>query len=349
MADSQREILQKRLEDKLSRECGEVVLGALADPKVVEIMLNPDGRIWLDVMGEGMRFTNATMSASNAESLLSTCASMMNASITYQNPILEGEFPLDGSRLEGLIAPVVQAPTFAIRKKASQIFTLDKYCETGVLGAMSDQRPRSAQHSKSATLQPHSQAVDVIRDAIRGRKNILIVGGTGSGKTTLANAILAEIATLASTDRLIAIEDTMELQLNIPNHVLLRASETVSMQRLLRATMRLRPDRIVVGEVRGGEALTLLKSWNTGHPGGAATIHANSAMAGLTRLRQLIYEAPESNNLSEETVGGMIAEAIDLVLFIERTAQAPGRRVSEVLQIVGYHQNEFQYVENADS
>ncbi len=349
MADSQREILQKRLEDKLSRECGEVVLSALANPKVVEIMLNPDGRIWLDVMGEGMHFTGTKMSPANAESLLATCASMLNASITYDNPVLEGEFPLDGSRLEGLIAPVVRAPTFTIRKKASQIFTLDRYAETGVLGTFNNGRdPRSSKHIKPATLQQYSQAIDAIRAAIRQRKNILIVGGTGSGKTTLANAILAEIAVLAGSDRLIAIEDTMELQLNIPNHVLLRASTAVSMQRLLRATMRLRPDRIVVGEVRGGEALTLLKSWNTGHPGGVATIHANSAMAGLTRLRQLIYEAPEANNLSEETVGGMIAEAIDLVLFIERTPDAPGRRVSEVLQIVGYQQNEFQCAENTN-
>jgi type IV secretion system protein VirB11 len=124
--------------------------------------------------------------------------------------------------------------------------------------------------------------------------------------------------------------------------VLLRTSEDANMQRLLRATMRLRPDRIVVGEVRGGEALTLLKSWNTGHPGGIATIHANSAEGGLVRLSQLIYEAPEARNLSEITIATTIREAIDLVAFIERSHTPAGRSVSELMQIGDFVNGRFQ-------
>jgi type IV secretion system protein VirB11 len=191
----------------------------------------------------------------------------------------------------------------------------------------------------------HACAVDAIRAAVRERRNLLIVGGTGSGKTTLANAVLDEVARAAPRERLVAIEDTMELQVNVPNHVLLRSNGNVGMQRLLRATLRLRPDRIVVGEVRGGEALTLLKSWNTGHPGGLATIHANSAQAGLLRLCQLIREAPEAANLSEQAVGAMVAEAVNVVLFIHRIADAPGRRVSEIVRVRGFARDGF-VVEN---
>jgi type IV secretion system protein VirB11 len=133
----------------------------------------------------------------------------------------------------------------------------------------------------------------------------------------------------------------MELQVTMANSVLLRTSEDASMQRLLRATMRLRPDRIVVGEVRGGEALTLLKSWNTGHPGGVATIHANSAEGGLVRLSQLIYEAPEARNLSETSIAATITEAVDLVLFIERAATPAGRCVSELMEIESYTAGRF--------
>jgi type IV secretion system protein VirB11 len=282
------------------------------------------------VAGKGMEFTGHNIEPGAAESVLATCASMLHTTITRDNPILEGEFPLDGSRLEGIVPPIVRAPVLAIRKKALKVFTLEDYRSRGIIG------DHLGGHSAAAELasQPaHSHPIEAIRHAVRQRHNILIVGGTGSGKTTLANAILAEIAALCPDDRLVAIEDTMELQVTMRNSVLLRTSEATNMQRLLRATMRLRPDRIVVGEVRGGEALTLLKSWNTGHPGGIATIHANSAEGGLVRLSQLIYEAPEARNLSEKSVAATIKEAVNLVVFIERSATPAGRSVSELMQI----------------
>jgi P-type conjugative transfer ATPase TrbB len=311
---------------------------ALRDPEVIELMLNSDGRLWVDVAGKGMSFTGYTLTPGAAESILTTCASMLYTTVTRENPILEGEFPLDGSRLQGILPPIVRSPVFAIRKKASKVFTLDDYRARGIIGM---ELGRQA-HTAAATAHPvHSHPIEALRHAVRQKHNILIVGGTGSGKTTLANAILAEIAALCGTDRLVAIEDTMELQVTMPNSVLLRTCEAANMQRLLRATMRLRPDRIVVGEVRGGEALTLLKSWNTGHPGGVATIHANSAEGGLVRLTQLIYEAPEARNLSEATIAATIREAVDLVVFIERSATPAGRSVSELMQISDFAGSRF--------
>ena len=335
---SQKEIVKQRLEEKLERECGPAMMRALRDPAVVGVMLNPDGKLWTDVAGQGMEYTGHTLAPGAAESVLTTCASILQTTITRDNPILEGEFPLDGSRLEGLLPPIVRAPVFAIRKKALRVFTLEDYRSRGIIGAA-----LTGSHSacEVAATSRYKHPVEAIREAIQLRRNILIVGGTGSGKTTLANAILAEIAVQSPDDRLVAIEDTMELQVTMPNSVLLRTSEQANMQRLLRATMRLRPDRIVVGEVRGGEALTLLKSWNTGHPGGIATIHANSAGGGLTRLSQLIYEAPEARNLSEATIAATIKEAVHLVIFIERAPTPAGRSVSEIMQISDYVDDRF--------
>jgi type IV secretion system protein TrbB len=335
---SHNQTVDTRLKEKLERECGPVLMAALRDAAVVEVMLNQDGRLWIDVAGKGMHFTGHVMEAGAAESILTTCASMLHTVVTRASPILEGEFPLDGSRLQGIVAPIVRAPVFAIRKKATQVFTLEDYRSKGIIGTSLGNRSAPAE---AAARRSHPHPVEALRHAVRQRQNILIVGGTGSGKTTLANAILAEIAALCPHDRLVAIEDTMELQVTMPNSVLLRTSEEATMQRLLRATMRLRPDRIVVGEVRGGEALTLLKSWNTGHPGGVATIHANSAEGGLTRLSQLIYEAPEARNLTESTVAATIKEAVNLVAFIERAPTPAGRALSELMQIDEYAGNRF--------
>ena len=297
-----------RLLEKLKRELGPVVLAALDNPKVVEIMLNPDGCLWLDVAGEGMIDTGATLPAHQAMSAMSTIAAMLETVVTLDKPILEGELPLDGSRFEGVIPPNAPAPMFAIRKKAVLIYTLADYVKQGI---MTDVQ------------------ADTIKAAVAARENILIVGSTGSGKTTLANALLHEIG---STDgRVVIIEDTVELQCSARNLVSLRTSETTDMIRLLRATMRLRPDRIVVGEVRGGEALALLKAWNTGHPGGCATVHANSARAGLIRLEQLIQEAgvPPQPQL--------IAEAINVIVSIQRAHG--GRKIQEVCRVVGWQEN----------
>jgi P-type conjugative transfer ATPase TrbB len=297
----------KRLREKLERELGTTIVNALADPTVVEIMLNSDGILWLDVLGAGMRDTGVRMSAAQAENLLRTIASALDIVVNAQNPILEAALPLDGSRFAGVLPPVSARPVFAIRKKAGLIFTLDDYVKNGICDPF---------------------YAEVIRRAVAQRENILIVGSTGSGKTTLANAVLHEISTQHAEQRVVIIEDTVELQCSAPNHVALKTSDNADMTRLLRTTMRLRPDRIVVGEVRGAEALALLKAWNTGHPGGVATVHANNAAAGLVRIEQLVQEA----NVPPQPQ--LIAEAVDLLVSIVRTPT--GRRVKEVVRVSGY-------------
>jgi P-type conjugative transfer ATPase TrbB len=305
----------KRIREKLARELGEVVCGALSDPLTVEVMLNPDGQLWVERLGKPMERVGE-MNASQAESLMSTVASTLRTVIDRSNPILECELPLDGSRFEALLPPVVSAPTFAIRKKASQVFSLDRYVRDGVMSA--------------------DQCATISR-AVEKRKNILIVGGTGSGKTTLANAIIDHIVACSPEHRLVIIEDTAEIQCSAKNAVILRATDTVDMLRLLKATMRLRPDRILVGEVRGPEALALLKAWNTGHPGGCATVHANNARAGLVRIEQLISEATPG---SVEQLRPVIGEAVDLIVSIERDAQR-GRRVKEVLAVERFDRGQY--------
>jgi len=296
----------RRLNQKLKSELGPIVMSALSDPTVIEIMLNTDGTLWIDQLGLGMSQVG-TMTAPNAEALLGTIADSLHTVITRDQPILEGELSLDGSRFEGLLPPIVSQPTFTIRKRASMVFTLEQYTQKEILSEL------------------HKNA---ILTAILSHKNILIVGGTGSGKTTFANAIIDGIAEHCPNDRLIIIEDTAELQCSATNVVTLRSSDNVSMNQLLRATMRLRPDRILVGEVRGPEALALLKAWNTGHPGGLATVHANSASAGLIRLEQLIAE---SGALA--STHSLIAEAVDLIVFIEKYNK--GRRIKTVATVNG--------------
>jgi len=296
----------RRIAEKLKRELGPAICGYLDDPTVIEIMLNPDGTLWVEHLGEPMRQVGS-MPAAQAESLMGTVASTLRTQITAHNPILECELPLDGSRFEALIPPVVSGPTFTIRKKAVRIFTLADYVDGGIM------TPGQC---------------EAIEAAVRHRRNILVVGGTGTGKTTLTNAIIQHMASVAPQDRLAIIEDTGELQCSAKNVVLMRAVEHVDMTRLLKATMRLRPDRILVGEVRDGAALALLKAWNTGHPGGAATVHANSAPAGLIRMEQLVAEATQAPTQT------LIAEAIDLIVSIEKTAQ--GRRVNEVVTVEGH-------------
>ncbi len=318
---SEKEAQRERLLERIRRDCGPVILAAIENPKVIEVMVNPDGQIWLDVAGEGMSYTGQDISRASVESLISTSASLLNTTVTREKPILEGEFPLDGSRLEALTEPVVPGPSFALRKKASLVFTIASYVERGILS---------------------ETGAAALSSAIVERRNIFIIGGTGSGKTTLANAILKGIADLCPEDRLVSIEDTNELQISIANKVSLRTSEDCSITRLLRATMRLRPDRIVVGEVRGGEAYSLLKAWNSGHPGGIATIHANSAQEGLHKLSQYCFEAPEARNFSNEALCRQIASVVDVVLFIEKCSGSPGRAVREICRVSGFNGSSFE-------
>ena len=298
---------QERLYEKLRRELGPVVLEALDDPDITEVMLNPDGSLWVESQRDGMRDVGASMSGIQAENLIGTVASMLGTVVHAASPIVEGELPLDGNRFEGILPPVSTAPVFVILKRPGVVYTVEDYVTAGIM------EPWQA---------------DGLRHAIRARQNLVIAGGTASGKTTLANALLQEMAALGDqTERFVILEDTRELRCNARNTVQLHTGDVADLTRLTRVTMRLRPDRIIVGEVRGAEALALLKAWNTGHPGGLTTIHANSARAALIRLETLIQEAgvPAQPRL--------VAEAVDLIVFIARTAE--GRRVRELATVTG--------------
>lgn len=300
--------VKDRARRKLVRDLGPDLLAFFNDPKTVEIMVNADGQVWCEQLGQRMRNVG-TLRPAQAQAVIETVAGYHNKEITRFKPILEGEFPLDGSRFAGQLPPVVPAPTFAIRKKAVSIFTLDEYVEQEIMTP--DQKLQ-------------------LRAAVETHKNILVVGGTGSGKTTLVNAIINEMVAHDPDERLFIIEDTGEIQCVARNHVQYHTSIDVSMTDLLKATMRMRPDRILVGEVRGPEALDLLDAWNTGHEGGAATLHANSAIAGLTRLKSLITR----NQSAPKDIESLIAEVVHVVVHIARTAE--GRRIQEIVNISGY-------------
>lgn len=292
-----------RLVSKLQNALGDHLCVALEDPSVVEIMLNPDGKLFIERLGHGIT-TAGEMTRSAAETVIGSVAHVLNSEVDEEQPIVSGELPIGGHRFEGLLPPVVAGPSFTIRRRGSRLIPLDDYVSTKCM--------------------TQSQA-SIIRNAVGARLNIIVAGGTGSGKTTLTNAILAEIVAHAPEDRLVILEDTAEIQCAADNAVCLHTSDTVGMSRLLKSTMRLRPDRIIVGEVRDGAALTLLKAWNTGHPGGVATIHSNSARSALQRLEQLTAE------VSQQPMQAVIGDAVDLIVFIERTPK--GRRVTEILHV----------------
>ncbi|RUW25458.1 P-type conjugative transfer ATPase TrbB [Mesorhizobium sp. M4B.F.Ca.ET.215.01.1.1] len=284
---------------------GAEIARLLDDPVVVEVMLNPDGRIWVDRLTEGLAETGKVLSAADGERIVRLVAHHVGAEVHPCSPRVSAELPETGERFEGLLPPVVAAPAFAIRKPAVAIFTLEDYVAAGI---MTD--------GQAATL----------RAAVAARANILVAGGTSTGKTTLTNALLAEVA--KGADRVVIIEDTRELQCAAPNLVAMRTKDGVAnLSDLVRSSMRLRPDRIPIGEVRGAEALDLLKAWGTGHPGGIGTIHAGSGIGALRRLEQLIQEAVVT------VPRALIAETIDLVAVL--SGRGPARRLTELARIDG--------------
>jgi type IV secretion system protein VirB11 len=296
---------------------GEGLTAALNNPTVFEIMVNPDGCVRLDLAGEGRIDTGVVMAPTDVERVIRLVASHIRSEINVDSPIISAELPGGegggGERFEGLLPPVVTAPCFSIRKPAYRLFSLNDYVTAGIM--------------------TQAQA-EVLSSAVSHRDNILIVGGTSSGKTTLTNALLAQVAQL--NERVILIEDTRELRCDAEDVVALRTRVgAVTMSDLVRSTLRLRPDRIIVGEVRGREALDMLKAWNTGHPGGIATLHANSAKGALLRLEQLVQEAVAN------VPRPLIAEAIDLIVFIcganNHTGQS--RHVADIVALHGLDAN----------
>ncbi len=284
---------------------GPAISGYLENPSIVEVMLNPDGRLWVDRLSGGLEDTGHRVTPADAERIVRLVAHHVGVEVHAGNPRVSAELPESGERFEGLVPPVVAAPCFAIRRPAVALFTLGDYVNVGIMSG--------------------AQA-DLLRKAVRDRKNILVVGGTSTGKTTLVNALLAEVA--KTGDRVVLIEDTRELQCAAQNLVALRTKDgAASLSDLVRSSLRLRPDRIPIGEVRGAEALDLLKAWGTGHPGGIGTLHAGSATGALHRLEQLIQEAVVT------VPRVLIAETIDLIAVLAGRGSA--RKLAELAAVTG--------------
>jgi type IV secretion system protein VirB11 len=309
------EEVKSRLIEKMKRELGDGIIGFLEDDDVIEVMLNDDGRIWVVRFSEPDAIeTDIAMPAERSLAFIGTVASYYNKTVHESDTIVDGVLPIDGSRINGVIPPTTKEPSFNIRKKAKRIYTLDDYIAQG----------RMTETDRK-----------IICGAVRGRENILLAGATGSGKTTLTNAVLHEINRVHPAHRIISMEDTEELQIPQKNKVRMFTDDNTSMQKLLFTAMRKSPDRIIIGEVRNGVALDLLKSWNTGHPGGVTTIHANSCLEALSRLEMLILEAIPN------PMRRLIGQSVGLILFIEKTGTGPA--LTEIAEVTGYDAKKEEY------
>lgn len=308
-------IIAERKLEALRHALGATVLAALEEPAVVEIMANPDGRLVLDRSGVGRRDTGTVLSSESRDRAIRLIADYVGETVSRDNPRLSGILPGTGERFQGVLPPIASAPAFSIRKRPAAVWRLEDYVRDGMMsGAQSD----------------------ALRIAVSERCNILISGGTGSGKTTLANAILADPAFVG--DRVFLIEDTPELQCSawdVVSVMTRRQPAPIGVADLVRDALRMRPDRILIGEMRdGAAALETLKSWNTGHPGGLSTVHANSATDALRRMEDLIGEV--ANQVSRR----MIGDAVDRVVHIRRTPQ--GRCVEAVIAVNGFDGDDYR-------
>jgi type IV secretion system protein VirB11 len=305
--------VKNRAIEKLKRDLGEMLLNAILDPKTLDVMCNPDGKIWVDSIGNPMQCIGS-ISPARAISIITTVSAFHDKEVTKNKPLLETTLPLNGERFTAQMEPAVVNPTFNIRTKASVIIPLEDYVKKRIM-----------------TPEQFNQVLKAIKE----HKNILIVGSTGSGKTTFVNAIIDGMVKQYPHERIIIIEDTGEIQCKAENSVKYLSSPEIDTTQIIKTTLRMRPDRVLVGEVRGSEALDLLDVWNTGHEGGVATLHANDALSGLTRLKSLISRNP----CAPKEIEPLIAEVVHCVIHIEKTPM--GRRISDILFINGFKNNQY--------
>ena len=306
-----------RLLASLEHNCGPIIMDAVHDPDVLEIMLNPDGKIWTEKYGQDQQCVGE-LSIPQGKLILSLVASALDLTVDAKNPVVEGSFPLDGSRFEGTFPPIVgPGASFSMRKKASRIITMEEYLESGVISP---------------------EVLPILDDAIVSRKNIVVVGGTSSGKTTFCNGVIHRLDQLCPSDRLLILEDTAELQSAAKNAVFFLTSDLakIGMRQLTKVAMRYAPTRIFVGEVRDKAALELLKLWNTGHPGGIGTFHADSAVEALERLEELVEEAGVGPKQK------LIGRAIDLIVYMTKTPQKT-RVLSEIIKVNSFNHHSAEY------
>jgi P-type conjugative transfer ATPase TrbB len=304
--------LENRYLTMLQTALGPEILKHMEDPQVIEIMVNPDGKLWIEKLHEGTLSTDHDIPPGQAENIIKLMASFKNNVANQSFPMLSTELPLNASRFQGWLPPVVSEPCFTIRKHSKFILTLKDYEDAKIL----TQSQRK-----------------FLTDAVLEKKNIVIAGGTGSGKTTFANALLQLLN--QEEDRVLILEDLPELQTSIKNCVKMSTSETVSMRDLVKGSLRMRPDRIIIGEVRDGAALDLLKAWNTGHPGGLCTVHANSGESTPHRLEDLIQE------VTVTVPRNLILNAIDLIVFIARDRSGK-RKIESIQALKGFENGQYR-------
>lgn len=309
---------QMRALQSLGHHMGQQLLSYMQDPDIFEVRLNPDSKIWIDTFSRGQYYTGHNMNAHSAKQVMYEIAALTGQVIHPDRGMLQAEIPdsylFDSSRFQGMLPPVTEAPAFAIRKHGNVEYTLDDYLGKGIV------TPRQK---------------EIILQAIYDEKNIIIAGGTKSGKTTFVNAILTEISKIKGI-RVVIMEDTAELRCTNEDKVSLRTTPEVSLNDLLRITLRLSPNRIVVGEIRGNEALTLLDAWSTGHRGGCSTVHSDSAYDTLSRLEGLVSRV--SLTPQHETVG----RAIDMVVYLKY--QNLKRYVEDIIFVNGYDKKRGEYI-----
>ncbi|WP_434716391.1 P-type conjugative transfer ATPase TrbB [Paraburkholderia sp. A3RO-2L] len=298
----------RRLKETISQTLGAELLEKFNDPLTQELNINPDSSIWWRRAGQAKVKLPIVLKPQQVASLIRVVASFVGTTVSAQDPVLECEFPLDGSRFSGMLPPVVARPLVSLRKKAGVLMSLTDYVRANVMTF---------------------EQAEAIRVGVREHKNILVAGGTASGKTTLLNAVMKAIEEETPNDRVVILQDTEELQCAIDEVVFMRTSDFTSMLDLLKATLRHTPDRICVGEVRDGAAFTLLKAWNTGHSGGLGTLHSDGRPEdALARLDVLVQEA---STLPQRA---LIGDAVHMVINIEKFGF--GRKVTAVSRIHGY-------------
>lgn len=306
-----KEISEERLNSLLEYSFGEINR-YLQDDDVIEIMGNSDGKLFIDTLSKGRKYTGIELNDEKTLQTINAIASYYETVVDKHTPILSAELPRTGYRFEAILDTNAAHPVFTIRKKALLVFSLDDYVKQG---NMTEKQRQS------------------IINAVIARKNILVAGGTSSGKTTLTNAIIREIATTG--DRLVIIEETKEIQCIAEDYVQLKTSDSADIRSLLRSTMRLRPDRILIGEIRSGEALDLLTAWNSGHPGGVSTIHAETVEGALKQLEQYIQRVSVAKQ--EELIG----MTVNVIVTVQRIGQK--RMVTGIYEIKKFENGKYIY------
>jgi P-type conjugative transfer ATPase TrbB len=298
-------------EGRLKEALGEKILALLADPRTLEIMVNPDGAVFCEREGAVMSSEGSARPGLAREVILTLMA--MRESGERDSGIFSCELPFCSARFEGIMPPLAKEPCFCVRRHGAARLTLNDLVS-----------------QRSIT----PSCADFLRQALSERRSFIVCGGTGCGKTTFLNALMNEAAMIQPSDRVISIEDTPELSLPFANCVALRACGGTGTGELVRATLRMRPDRIAVGEVRGSEALDLVDALSSGHSGGMATVHAGSAAEAVRRLVLLVSRHPRCPRDVEPLVAG----ALDLIAVLEGR---PRRRLAELSAVRGYSGGKF--------